>query len=83
MTRPATVRSRPKATRAFPDCPATAGHVFYLQGELLPTSELRRVDLASGNSESVLPGWSMGFYDVSPDASEVAFTSRRDRMESS
>ena len=53
-------------------------HVFYLQGSLLVTSELRRVDLASGNSESVLPGWSMGFYDVSPDASEVAFTSRRE-----
>ena len=53
-------------------------HVFYLQGSLLATSELRRVDLASGNSESVLPGWPMGFYDVSPDASEVAFTSRRE-----
>jgi Tol biopolymer transport system component len=52
--------------------------VFYLQGGNLQGSELRRIDLASGNSESVLPGWSMGFYDVSPDESQVAFTNRRD-----
>ena len=52
-------------------------YVFYLQGSQLGASELRRADLASGNSESVLPGWSMGFYEVSPDASEVAFSTRR------
>ncbi len=51
-------------------------HVFYLQGDTLPTSELRRVDLASGHSEALLPGWSMSGYEVSPDATEVAFTSR-------
>jgi eukaryotic-like serine/threonine-protein kinase len=52
-------------------------HVFYLQGDSLPTSELRRIDLASGNSDNVLPGWTMAFYEVSPDATEVAFASRQ------
>ena len=50
--------------------------VFYLQGALVPKSELRRVDLASGSSSSVLPGQSMGFFEVSPDAREVVFSSR-------
>ena len=51
-------------------------YVFYLQGETVPTSELRRVDLASGNSEQLLPGWLMSGYEVSPSGTEVAFTSR-------
>jgi len=62
----------------LPQLSRDSRHVFYLQGGQLGTAELRRLDLASGNSDSVLPGWSMGFYDVSPDESEVAFTNRGD-----
>ena len=58
-------------------------YVFYLHGETLPASELRRVDLTNGNSETVLPGWTMGFYEVSSDATEVVFASRQKTAEPS
>jgi Tol biopolymer transport system component len=48
-------------------------YVFHLKGETLFTSELRRIELASGKSDQVLPGWSMGNFDVSPDGTEVVF----------
>ena len=49
--------------------------LFFLQGSQVPASELRRLDLASGKSDNVLPGWPMGFFfDVSPDATEVTFS---------
>ena len=38
------------------------------------SSELRSVDLASGKTNSLLPGVSVGDYDVSRDEKEVAFT---------
>jgi serine/threonine protein kinase/Tol biopolymer transport system component len=49
--------------------------VFYLHGETLPASELRRVDLVSGRSDNVLPGRLVSGYEISPDETEVAFTS--------
>jgi Tol biopolymer transport system component len=49
--------------------------VFYLHGETLSKSELRRVDLVSGTSDNVLPGRLMNGYEISPDGTDVAFTS--------
>src|SRR4029450_7391590 len=47
--------------------------VFYLRGP-----DLMQVDLASGKSAELLPGWPIGFgFDVSPDGTEVAFNSGR------
>jgi len=54
--------------------------VFYLlqRGAVVPSSgpagELRSVDLASGKTDSVLPGLSVTDYDISLDGREVAFT---------
>ncbi len=39
-----------------------------------PPGELRVVDIASGRTESVLPGVPVADYDMSPDGSTVAFT---------
>jgi Tol biopolymer transport system component len=50
-------------------------HVFYLYGEGLYRSHLRRMNLA-GASEDLLPGWPMGTYELSPDETEVIFTVR-------
>ena len=52
-------------------------YVYYLQGDLVFNSVLHRVELASGNSEQVLPGWSMGNYDISRDGLELVFGTRR------
>jgi eukaryotic-like serine/threonine-protein kinase len=60
----------------IPRLSADGRYVFYLQGETLFSSDLRRVELATGKSEQVLPGWSMGTYDISPDGLEVVFASR-------
>ena len=43
-------------------------------GWVASSSELRSVDLASGKTNSVLPGASVTDYDVSRDETEVAFT---------
>ena len=57
--------------------------VFYLlvrdwwlsaRGWVASSAELRSVDLASGKSDSVLPGVSVTDYDISRDEKEVAFT---------
>ncbi len=59
--------------------------VFYLlardwtlsaAGWTAASSELRSVDLASGKTDTVLPGVSVSDYDVSRDEKEVAFTTR-------
>jgi Tol biopolymer transport system component len=52
-------------------------HVLYLEGDQLRTSRLRRVDLVSGTTDDVLPGLLMQGFDVSPDGTEVAFTTTR------
>ncbi len=68
---------------AAPRLSRDGARVFYLlvQGWVLSrfgwaasSSELRSVDLASGKTNSVLPGVSVRDYDVSPDEKEVAFT---------
>jgi len=65
--------------------------VFYLlvQGWVLSrfgwvpsSSELRSVDLASGKTNSVLPGVSVEAYDISRDEREVAFTTTESDGES-
>jgi serine/threonine protein kinase len=68
---------------AAPRLSRDGSHVFYLfvrdlmskAGNWVPSSaELRSVDLASGKSDSVLPGVSVMDYDMSRDETEVAFT---------
>ena len=51
-------------------------HVYYQlrQNSTSSASELRVVDLASGTTDSVLPGTAIQNYDVSRDNTEVAFT---------
>ena len=55
-------------------------HVFYLleRGPVVPSSgtsgELRWVDLASGKTDSLLPGVSVIDYDISSDGRDVAYT---------
>ena len=67
------------APRLSPD----GTRVFYLLardwmlsgvGWTAASSELRSVDLASGKTDSLLPGVSVSDYDVSRDEKEVAFT---------
>ena len=41
-----------------------------------PAGELRSVDIASGKTDSVLPGVSVTDYDISPDGGAVAFSTR-------
>src|SRR6185436_13190417 len=43
-------------------------------GWMSSSSELRSVDLASGKTDSPLPGVSVTDYDISSDDKEVAFT---------
>jgi len=57
----------------LPQMSGDGGRVFYLQG-----SDLRQVDLASSRSTTVLPGFTGYGYEVSRDATEVAFTRRDD-----
>ena len=68
---------------AAPRLSRNGARVFYLlvQGWVLSrfgwaasSSELRSVDLASGKTNSVLPGVSVTDYDISHDEKEVAFT---------
>jgi hypothetical protein len=68
---------------AAPRLSRDGSRVFYLfardlmskSGNWVPSSaELRSVDLASGRSDSVLPGVSVTDYDLSRDETEVAFT---------
>jgi len=51
--------------------------LFYLlrKDSSASVNELRSLDLASGKSESVLPGVSVRDYDISLDENEVAYTS--------
>jgi Tol biopolymer transport system component len=67
---------------AAPRLSRDGSRVFYLlvrdlmskAGNWVPSSaELRSVDLASGKSDSVLPGVSVTDYDLSRDETEVAF----------
>ena len=58
-------RASSTSLRAIGGCPA---------GWTAASSELRSVDLASGKTDSVLPGISVSDYDVSRDETEVAFT---------
>lgn len=68
---------------AAPRLSADNTRVFYLlardwvlsaEGWGPSSSELRAVDLASGKSDSVLPGVPIGDYDISRDGKEIAFT---------
>jgi Tol biopolymer transport system component len=68
---------------AAPRLSRDGSRVFYLfvrdlmskAGNWVPSSaELRSVDLASGRSDTVLPGVSVTDYDISRDETEVAFT---------
>jgi serine/threonine protein kinase/Tol biopolymer transport system component len=44
-------------------------------GQWVPSSaELRALNIASGNTETVLPGISIADYDISPDEKEVAYS---------
>ena len=58
-------------TRVLSPC---AGLVVIAIGWAASSAELRSVDLASGKTDSVLPGVSVTDYDISPDEKEVAFT---------
>ena len=60
----------------LPQLSADGRYVYYLQGERLFGSDLRRVELDSGKSEQVLPGGSIGPYDISDDGLEVVFATR-------
>jgi serine/threonine protein kinase/Tol biopolymer transport system component len=68
---------------AAPRLSRDATHVFYLLardwvlsrfGWTPSSSDLRSVDLASGKTDSLLPGVSVTDYDISSDETEVAFT---------
>ena len=55
-------------------------HLYYQlrQNSTSSASELRVVDVASGTTDSVLPGTAIQNYDVSRDDREVAFTATHD-----
>jgi Tol biopolymer transport system component len=58
--------------------------VFYLvqQDSSATSGELRTADLGSGRTESVLPGTPVADYAISPDETEVAYTTTDDSGES-
>ena len=56
------------------------GHRLYFLAARSSTdpSELRRVEIASGRKESLLAGFAISGYSVSPDEQQVVFTTIRD-----
>jgi DNA-binding winged helix-turn-helix (wHTH) protein/Tol biopolymer transport system component len=78
---------------AVPRLSRDGTHVFYLFARDLElsgdvgwtpsSSELRSADLASGTTNSVLPGVSVVDYDISRDEKEVAFTTKNSEGEES
>jgi dipeptidyl aminopeptidase/acylaminoacyl peptidase len=65
-----------EGTVRMPKLSRDGRYVFYLQGNPTTASGLRRVEIASAKSDQVLPGLTMGSYEVSPDDTEVAFATR-------
>jgi hypothetical protein len=61
---------------ALPRLSRDGRRVFYLHraDPFAQSSELREQDVASSKSASLLPGWSVRDFDVSPDETEVVFT---------
>jgi DNA-binding winged helix-turn-helix (wHTH) protein/Tol biopolymer transport system component len=53
-----------------------AKRVHYLRESPGSARELWRADVESGRSEPVLPGIAMGEYDISPDGTEVVFSTQ-------
>jgi DNA-binding winged helix-turn-helix (wHTH) protein/Tol biopolymer transport system component len=73
---------RPISSRGDASQPSfsTDGHrVYYLQRpqRSSPTNELRVTDRITGKSESLVDGFSIISYDVSPDEREVVFATKR------
>jgi dipeptidyl aminopeptidase/acylaminoacyl peptidase len=60
---------------------ADARHVYFLtvRGEQ-PGRSLARMDIGTGSQESLLPGFDITQYDVSPDERQVAFATLREGM---
>jgi eukaryotic-like serine/threonine-protein kinase len=64
------------AERSTPVFSRDGEHLYYLlrRNSLASPAELWRADLASGRSETVLPGVSISSYDISNDEKEVVFS---------
>jgi len=69
----------PEGFALYPRFSADAKHVYFLL-RVDPASgyELYSIELASGNTERVLPGVAVEYYDISNDDREVVYTTRVD-----
>jgi Tol biopolymer transport system component len=61
---------------SLPSFSSDAKRVHYLRESAGSTRELWWADVESGKSEAVLPGITMGEYDISPDGKEVVFSTQ-------